>query len=66
MIEIDANEHIIRVVRKHWFVLLGEVLILTFAVFLPGILLFVLHLVPLDQIFAFDGSTLALGGFLLF
>lgn len=66
MLEIDEHERIIKVVRRHWFVLLGSIAILIIAVFLPGILLFVFHLLPIEKIFSFSGSTFAVGGFFLF
>lgn len=66
MLEIDNEEHIIRIVRKHWFVLLGDLFILIFCVALPVILLFVLHVLPIDVMFGFSGSTFFASGFLLF
>jgi uncharacterized membrane protein YdbT with pleckstrin-like domain len=66
MIEIDKNEQIIQVVHRHWFVLLGDCFILVFAVLFPIILLFVLHLVPIEKLLVISGSTFAAGGFFLF
>jgi uncharacterized membrane protein YdbT with pleckstrin-like domain len=56
MIEIADSEKIIRVVRKHWFVLLGNIFILVFFIAIPAILLFALQLIPLDSIIQFDGN----------
>ena len=66
MIEVEKDEKIIRIVRRHWFVLLGDMLILVFAVILPVVLLVFLHLLPIEKLFAFSGSTFAAGGFFLF
>ena len=66
MIEIEKDEKIIRIVRRHWIVLLGDLFILIFAVLVPVVLLFFLHLLPIEKIFAFGGSTFAAGGFFLF
>lgn len=66
MIEVEKDEKIIRIVRRHWFVLLGDMLILVFAVLLPVVLLVFLHLLPIEKLFAFSGSTFAAGGFFLF
>ncbi len=66
MIEVEKDEKIIRIVRRHWFVLLGDMLILIFAVIMPVILLVFLHLIPIEKILAFSGSTFAAGGFFLF
>ena len=66
MIEVEKDEKIIRIVRRHWFVLLGDLFILVFAVLMPVVLLVFLHLLPIEKIFAFSGSTFAAGGFFLF
>ncbi len=66
MIEIDSNEKILRVVHKHWFVLLSNILILIAFVFTPIILLFVLHLIPFENFLAFQGSSFDAGAFFLF
>lgn len=66
MIEVEKDEKIIRIVRRHWFVLLGDLFILVFAVLLPVVLLVFLHLLPIEKLFAFSGSTFAAGGFFLF
>ena len=66
MLEIDNEEHIIRIVRKHWFVLLSGLFVLLFCVTLPVILLVLLHVLPIEVLFTFSGSTFYAGGFLLF
>lgn len=66
MIEIEDSEKIIAVVRKHWFVLLGDIFILFFCVALPMVLLFVLHLLPLENFIAFSGKAFYVGGFFFF
>ena len=66
MIEIDKSERIIRVVRKHWFVLLGSILILLFSVTLPIIALFSFHLIPWETFVSFSGNSMYAGGFFFF
>jgi uncharacterized membrane protein YdbT with pleckstrin-like domain len=38
MIEVDVDEKIERIVRKHWFVLLGNIIVLVLAIMVPVIL----------------------------
>lgn len=66
MIEIEQGEQIIKVVHRHWFVLLGDLCILLVAVTLPMIFLFILHLLPIDRLLAFGGSAFNAGSFFLF
>ncbi len=66
MIEIENNEIIIKTVRKHWFVLLGDIFVLIFCVALPIVLLFTLHFLPIENIIAFSGKTFYAGGFFFF
>lgn len=66
MIEIDKNERIIRTVRKHWLVLVGDVLILLTAVALPVIVLFAGHFIPIENVLTFTGPIWQVGGFFLF
>jgi uncharacterized membrane protein YdbT with pleckstrin-like domain len=68
MIEIDNNEHVLRVVRKHWFVLLGELFLLVACLFVPVILLFALHLThfSVTSLISWIGSPLFGQGFFLF
>jgi uncharacterized membrane protein YdbT with pleckstrin-like domain len=66
MIEIDDSEKVLRVVRKHWFVLLGDIFILVFFLAIPMVLLFVLHLLPIENFIAFSGKTFYAGGFFFF
>lgn len=62
MIEIDTDEKIERVIRKHWFILLGNIVILFFAVAIPIILLFV----TLIASFPVSGAARAAEVFFLF
>jgi uncharacterized membrane protein YdbT with pleckstrin-like domain len=66
MIEIDDSEKVLRVVRKHWFVLLSDIFILLFFLAMPMLLLFVLHLLPIENLIAFSGKTFYAGGFFFF
>lgn len=66
MIEIDKKERIVRIVRKHWFVLLGDMVVLVFLVAIPVALLFLFGLIPLDALFTFTGSEASVGSFFLF
>lgn len=67
MIEIDKNEErIIRIVRKHWFVLLSDLFVLVFFIGLPSILIFGAEKLVTAGIIAVSGSTIYAGGFFLF
>lgn len=46
MIDLHESEHIIKVVRKHWFIFLGKVLGLAFGAAIPLLILFLHDLVP--------------------
>ena len=66
MIEIDPNEKILRVVRKHWFVFLGDLIVLAVAVVIPVILLFLLQLIPVKGLLEFSGNAAYAEAFFLF
>ena len=66
MIEIDASERIVRVVRKHWFVLLGDMFILIFLVAIPVVVLFILHLILFESFIHFSGKETYAGAFFFF
>ncbi len=66
MIEIADSEKIIRVVRKHWFVLLGDIVMLIFFVAIPVVALFAFHFLPFDSILRFEGSQAAASTFFFF
>lgn len=66
MIEVDDSEKIIRVVRKHWFVLLSDILILIFCVAVPAILLFLFHLLPVESVLTFPGNETSALAFFFF
>lgn len=65
MIEIDNNERILRVVRKHWFVLLGDLFLLIVCLIVPIVFLFALHLSPLGTLLRWQGSPAMAEGFLM-
>jgi uncharacterized membrane protein YdbT with pleckstrin-like domain len=66
MIEIEENERIQQVIHRHWFILLGDLVLLVVALAIPMVLLFGAHLLPIEDIFLFTGSTAAVGAFFLF
>ena len=66
MIEIDDSEKIVRVVRKHWFVLIGQVIVLVLFVLIPPIAFYILHLLPFESVLSFSGTPLLAELFFLF
>lgn len=66
MLEIEQNERILKVIHKHWFVLLGDIIFLIVALVLPVIFLAILSTVTLDEVFTFAGQPLFVGTFFLF
>lgn len=66
MIEIDVNEKILRVVRRHWFILVGHLLTLVLAVALPVLFLAVAAYLDLGERLHLVGSSFAAGLFFLF
>lgn len=66
MIEIDKNERVLRVVRKHWFVFLGQLILLLLAVAIPVVLFFALSLMPVKGFVDFWGGARYAEAFLLF
>jgi uncharacterized membrane protein YdbT with pleckstrin-like domain len=65
MIDIAQSEKVIRVVRKHWFVLLGTIILLGFFALIPLAILIFLNLVSLSQLFYFSGPGGLVDGFLV-
>ncbi|OGZ05548.1 MAG: hypothetical protein A2942_01620 [Candidatus Lloydbacteria bacterium RIFCSPLOWO2_01_FULL_50_20] len=66
MIEIDPNEQVLRIVRKHWFILLGDLFLLVICIAVPFVLLFALNLLPFGELFSFSGTPAFAGSFFLF
>ena len=66
MIEVDANERIIRCVRKHWFVLLSKIVVLVMIIAIPVAILTLVGLLSMNDVFVFEGNGFFAGGFLLF
>lgn len=64
MIEIDDSEKILRVVRKHWFVLLGDVIFLIVFIGLPPVLFIGAHLLPFETLLTFSGNPVFAGIFI--
>jgi len=65
MIDIDKSERVIRVVRQHWFVLLGTMILLGFFAIIPLAILFFLNLISLSELFYFTGPGGLVDGFLV-
>lgn len=62
MIEIDESEQIVHVIRRHWFMLLTQIIGLALLFFLPGILMIALEFLPIPSVLHFTGpSTYVLG-----
>ena len=66
MIEIDSSEKIMRIVRKHWFVLLSDFFVLLFFIAIPVVLLFLLQIIPIDSMLNFSGNATYAKAFFLF
>ena len=65
MIEIDEHEQVVKVVWDHWFVLLGRIFMLIFAVAIPVIGVFLLNIIPLEKFIVLEGSNAAASTFFL-
>lgn len=65
MIEIDEHEQIVKVVWDHWFVLLGRMFILFFAVMIPVVGVFLFNIIPLQKFIILEGSNSAASLFFL-
>lgn len=66
MIEIDPTEVVIRVVRKHWFVLLSQGFFYLLMLLVPLVIVVALFELPLLASFSLSGSALLLGMFATF
>ncbi len=66
MIEIDKTEKVLRIVRKHWFVLLADIVVLVLFVTIPVILLVAWNVFNLSSIISYGGNPLFAAGFFLF
>ncbi len=66
MIEIDVNEKILRVVRRHWFVLLGDFFVLLFTLAIPLVALGILSASDTSRFIAFAGNKTSAGAFFFF
>lgn len=65
MIEIDEHEQVVKVVWDHWFVLLGRMFMLVFAIAIPVIGVFLLNIIPLQKFIILEGSNGAASTFFL-
>lgn len=65
MIEVDEHEQIVKIVWRHWFVLLGQVFMLIFAVCIPVVCVFMFNLIPIQNLVNISGSPSAAEGFFL-
>jgi uncharacterized membrane protein YdbT with pleckstrin-like domain len=66
MIEIDPTEEVIRVVRKHWFVLVSQGFFYLLMLIIPFVVLVVLFELPLFTTVSLSGPTLTLSVFVAF
>lgn len=62
---IETGEEIIYTARRHWFILVGEIALLVLFAVLPGLLLFVPHLLPAELVAAIKQATHVEGNFSL-
>jgi len=65
MIEINEAEKILRVVRKHWFVLLSDIFFLLLFIALPPIFLIISYFLPFESLIAFSGNPAFAWAFIL-
>ncbi len=66
MIEIDNNERILRIVRKHWFVLLSDLFLLAACFIVPLGLVVAARLLPIGTLLSFSSSPAVAVGFFAF
>lgn len=66
MIEIDKTEKVLRIVRKHWFVLLADIVLLVLFVAIPVIFFVAWNALNLSAFISYDGSPIFAAGFFLF
>lgn len=66
MLEIEQNERILKVIHKHWFVLLGDLIFLFVALAAPVVFLVALSSIPIENAFSFSGTKFFAGGFFFF
>lgn len=66
MIEIDPQEEVIRVVRKHWFVLLSSGFYYLFMLLVPLVVITFILGLPMMSTLSFSGSAVLLSTFALF
>lgn len=66
MIEIDQDEKILMTVRRHWFVLLMDVLTLFLLTLVPVAIIILAHFLPIERLVAFSADPFWAGGFFLF
>jgi uncharacterized membrane protein YdbT with pleckstrin-like domain len=65
MIEIDKTEKILRTVRKHWFVLIGNMMVLIFFIAIPLIAVVAWNMFNLNSMISFYGDPVFAAGFFL-
>ncbi len=66
MVEIDENETILLVVRRHWIVLLMNGIVLLGTYLIPVVALSLFHFVPIEELITFDGNVFYIGLFFFF
>jgi uncharacterized membrane protein YdbT with pleckstrin-like domain len=65
MIEIDPQEKVIRVVRKHWFVLLAQGFYYLLMCIIPFVFVFTIVEFPIGEAFTFSGPGFLVGVFVV-
>ena len=66
MIEIGHEEKILRIVRRHWFALLGEAAFIITLLVMPLILMVVVSFLPVGKVLILTGAPLYAEAFLVF
>jgi len=60
MIKLAEDEEVIRVIRKHWFVLVRETFFLLFLLFLPGVIALAGKILSIEYTFEISGNIVNL------
>jgi len=58
---IDDNEEILKIVHKHWFALLREIVLFSVTGLAPIIVVMLFNMVPIDSFVTMPGNSIALG-----
>lgn len=66
MIEIDQDEKVLKIVRRHWFVLLMDAFTLLVLLIIPVGIITAANFLPIEELFAFSANPFWVGGFFFF